>query len=61
MAKMYSAINPHNNYEFGLFHDRVHNRYELCFRGTPGSGTFRTLMIIDNLKDAYHEYNEHLA
>ena len=61
MAKVYSAINPRNNYEIGLFHDRVHDRYELCFRNTPGSGMYRTLMTIDNFKDAYKEYNEHLV
>lgn len=61
MAKMYSAINPRNNYEVALFHDTVHNLYELCFRITPNSGMFRTLMRIDNIKDAYREYNDHLC
>ena len=60
MSKVYSAINPRNNYEIGLFFDRIHNLYELCFRNTPGSGMYRTLMKIDNIKDAYHEYNAHL-
>lgn len=59
MAKIYSAINPRNNCEVALFHDKSHNRYELCYRLT-NTGMYRTLMCIDNLQDAYREYNEHL-
>lgn len=59
MSKVYSAVNPRNNLEISLY-KASDNTYELRSRPKASNGMYRVLMTIDNIKDAYHEYNAHL-
>jgi hypothetical protein len=60
MSKVYSAVNPRNNLEISLYYKASDNTYELRSRPKASNGMYRVLMTIDNIKDAYHEYNAHL-
>ena len=56
------ATKPANGWEYALFYDKVKECYELRYSMMSGTdGVFFPLMIIDNLKDATQQYNDHVA
>lgn len=60
--RLYHAVKQANGWEYALFHNKMKNQYELAYRCEPNDSVmFRVIMVIDNLKDAYREYNEHVA